>query len=196
MEATREVEDLLDKIRPPRLEDAGLEDSALPPESIHEAFLKAASAVGSRAASISSTDDDLRPNDGESSDTVVEIKECVAEKGGGDVEGRAEVAEMREEEGCVEGLKIGEDKGREGGRRRRDWRGHNIRERRKQRWGDGGEEELLLLLRREAEAGRRREGGAGGEATTAGGETIRALLSSLSPSLLLSSFSLLFLSAD
>ncbi|XP_028109890.1 uncharacterized protein LOC114308489 [Camellia sinensis] len=111
MEATREVEDLLDKIRPPRLEDAGLEDSALPPESIHEAFLKAASAVGSRAASISSTDDDLRPNDGESSDTVVEIKECVAEKGGGDVEGRAEVAEMREEEGCVEGLKIGEDKG-------------------------------------------------------------------------------------
>ncbi|GMQ08640.1 hypothetical protein CsSME_00052274 [Camellia sinensis var. sinensis] len=112
MEATREVEDLLDKIRPPRLEDAGLEDSALPPESIHEAFLKAASVVGSRAASISSTDDDLRPNDGESSDTVVEIKECVAEKGGGDVEGRAEVAEMREEEGCVEGLKIGEDKGR------------------------------------------------------------------------------------
>ncbi|CAL5443954.1 unnamed protein product [Camellia sinensis] len=111
MEATREVEDLLDKIRPPRLEDAGLEDSALPPESIHEAFLKAASAVGSRAASISSTDDDLPPNYGESSDTVVEIKECVAEKGGGDVEGRAEVAEMREE-GCVEGLKIGEDKGR------------------------------------------------------------------------------------
>ncbi|KAJ4834879.1 hypothetical protein Tsubulata_031996 [Turnera subulata] len=43
---------ILDKILPPRLEDAGLEDCALPPESIKEAFFKAASAVKSRAASI------------------------------------------------------------------------------------------------------------------------------------------------
>ncbi|XP_024979266.1 uncharacterized protein LOC112516451 [Cynara cardunculus var. scolymus] len=39
---------LLDKIQPPRLEDAGLEDCALPPDSIQEAFLKAATAVRSR----------------------------------------------------------------------------------------------------------------------------------------------------
>ncbi|THG05132.1 hypothetical protein TEA_012938 [Camellia sinensis var. sinensis] len=111
MEATREVEEgLLDKIQPPRLEDAVLEDSVLPPESIREAFLKLAFEVGSHAASISSTDDDLWPNGGESFDMVVAIKECVAEKGGGDTEKKAEVAEIREEEGCVEGLKIGEDK--------------------------------------------------------------------------------------
>ncbi|KAF8781259.1 hypothetical protein HU200_000619 [Digitaria exilis] len=37
-------------IRPPRLEDAGLEDCALPPESIAEAFSLAAAAVSSRLA--------------------------------------------------------------------------------------------------------------------------------------------------
>ncbi|KAL4589190.1 hypothetical protein LXL04_002095 [Taraxacum kok-saghyz] len=49
MEATREAKlgSLLDKIKPPRLEDAGLEDCALPPDSIQEAFLKAATAVHS-----------------------------------------------------------------------------------------------------------------------------------------------------
>ncbi|KAL4332113.1 hypothetical protein GQ457_07G031830 [Hibiscus cannabinus] len=52
MEATkgRETTGLLDMILPPRLEDAGLEDCALPPDSIQEAFLKAASVVKSRAA--------------------------------------------------------------------------------------------------------------------------------------------------
>lgn len=50
METTGKVEfgSLLDKIQPPRLEDAGLEDCALPPDSIQEAFLKASSAVRSR----------------------------------------------------------------------------------------------------------------------------------------------------
>uniref|UniRef100_A0A7N0TC49 Uncharacterized protein n=1 Tax=Kalanchoe fedtschenkoi TaxID=63787 RepID=A0A7N0TC49_KALFE len=38
----------LSEFRPPRLEDAGLEDCALPPDSIREAFLKAAAAVGAR----------------------------------------------------------------------------------------------------------------------------------------------------
>ncbi|XAR67713.1 hypothetical protein NMG60_11002589 [Bertholletia excelsa] len=101
MEATSGVEDLLSKIRPPRLEDAGLEDCALPPESIKEAFLKAATAVGSRAASIfgESEDDDEEgccmkdpwPEAVESSDTLVGISEgieppsgsCSNEKGGG-----------------------------------------------------------------------------------------------------------------
>ncbi|XVF24984.1 hypothetical protein REPUB_Repub13aG0174400 [Reevesia pubescens] len=60
MEATkgREPTGLLDKILPPRLEDAGLEDCALPPDSIHEAFLKAASAVKSRAATLFHSDDE------------------------------------------------------------------------------------------------------------------------------------------
>ncbi|CAL0325995.1 unnamed protein product [Lupinus luteus] len=45
MESTEQQSDLLHRILPPRLEDAGLEDCALPPESIHQAFLKAATAV-------------------------------------------------------------------------------------------------------------------------------------------------------
>lgn len=45
MESTEEQSGRLHQILPPRLEDAGLEDCALPPESIHQAFLKAASAV-------------------------------------------------------------------------------------------------------------------------------------------------------
>ncbi|XP_059640670.1 uncharacterized protein LOC132282875 [Cornus florida] len=97
MEATNEVsEGLLDKIRPPRLEDAGLEDCALPPDSIKEAFLKAATAVGSRAASIFSASDeddcinDPWPTTKESSDVLVGIEPgadppgpCATEKGGG-----------------------------------------------------------------------------------------------------------------
>ncbi|GFZ08053.1 hypothetical protein Acr_19g0009900 [Actinidia rufa] len=98
MEATGEVENLLEKIRPPRLEDAGLEDCALPPDSIKEAFLKAASAVGSRAASIFAVSDDEEEggcvNDPgtdsvDSSDAQVGIREgvgplpgpCAAKKG-------------------------------------------------------------------------------------------------------------------
>ena len=58
MESAKEESGLLHQILPPRLEDAGLEDCALPPDSIKEAFLKAASAVKSGAASIFSADDE------------------------------------------------------------------------------------------------------------------------------------------
>ncbi|XP_043811928.1 sulfite exporter TauE/SafE family protein 3 isoform X3 [Manihot esculenta] len=60
MEASKEQEStgLLHKILPPRLEDAGLEDCALPPESIKEAFLKAASAVKAGATSFFSGDEE------------------------------------------------------------------------------------------------------------------------------------------
>ncbi|XP_042755625.1 uncharacterized protein LOC122196594 [Lactuca sativa] len=49
MEATGEanIDSLLDKIKPPLLEDAGLEDCALPLDSIQEFFLKAATIVRS-----------------------------------------------------------------------------------------------------------------------------------------------------
>ncbi|KAE8705137.1 Sulfite exporter TauE/SafE family protein, putative isoform 1 [Hibiscus syriacus] len=61
MDATRgrESTGLLDEILPPRLEDAGLEDCALPPDSIHEAFLKAASAVNSRSDTLYHSDDEV-----------------------------------------------------------------------------------------------------------------------------------------
>ena len=58
MESTKEQHGLLHQILPPRLEDAGLEDCALPPESIHQAFLKAAAAVKSAAAIFSDDDDE------------------------------------------------------------------------------------------------------------------------------------------
>ncbi|GKU92546.1 hypothetical protein SLEP1_g6258 [Rubroshorea leprosula] len=60
MEAKKEKESvgLLDKILPPRLKDAGLKDCALPAESIHEAFLKAASTMKSRAATLFHADDE------------------------------------------------------------------------------------------------------------------------------------------
>ncbi|KAK4413867.1 hypothetical protein Salat_2799500 [Sesamum alatum] len=95
MEAAGEAESLLEKIKPPRLEDAGLEDCALPPESIKEAFLKAASAV----RSIISGSGNGGESEGrcvedpweDSSDTLVGITEgvsgpaegCAAEKGSG-----------------------------------------------------------------------------------------------------------------
>ncbi|KAG5523348.1 hypothetical protein RHGRI_035239 [Rhododendron griersonianum] len=93
MEATTAAEGLLDQIRPPRLEDAGLEDCALPPDSIKEAFLKAAIAVGSRAASIFEKDEGRCVEDPwgeETGDDLVGVIEgvdpppgaCVPEKGG------------------------------------------------------------------------------------------------------------------
>ncbi|GFP99661.1 hypothetical protein PHJA_002110200 [Phtheirospermum japonicum] len=129
-----EAESFLDKINPPRLEDAGLEDCALPPESIKEAFLKVASAV----KSIISTSGDGDESEGpcvedpweESSDVLVGITEgvtgpsegCAVEKGGGmtvvpgdklavgDEETKVDalvgpgVAERDEEAACVGGL--------------------------------------------------------------------------------------------
>eukprot|EP00262_Sarcandra_glabra_P015108 TRINITY_DN4589_c0_g1_i1.p1 TRINITY_DN4589_c0_g1~~TRINITY_DN4589_c0_g1_i1.p1 ORF type:complete len:166 (-),score=43.78 TRINITY_DN4589_c0_g1_i1:35-532(-) len=84
---------LLKKILPPKLEDAGLENCALPPESIKEAFLKAANSVRTRAASILPSDsdeddciEDLGPS---KADTLVGISPvvdnpgpCVTKKGG------------------------------------------------------------------------------------------------------------------
>ncbi|XP_004235665.1 uncharacterized protein [Solanum lycopersicum] len=96
MELTKESESLLDKIRPPLLEDAGLEDCALPPELIKEAFFKAATAVRSM---IPLTDDEFEgqcvktpsPIEDSTKDALVGMTEgidnipgkCVTEKGGG-----------------------------------------------------------------------------------------------------------------
>jgi len=77
MESTKEQSGIFDQILPPRLEDAGLEDPALPPESIHQAFLQAAAAVKSRAASIfSSTADTDDDDDGCVSDPWPASKEA------------------------------------------------------------------------------------------------------------------------
>ncbi|KAL1811399.1 hypothetical protein ACET3Z_021464 [Daucus carota] len=86
---------IFQKIRPPRLEDAGLEDCALPPDSIKEAFLKAASAVRSSLLSQSDEEDesacvqDPWPCSGDSADALVGISpensppgSCAGRKGG------------------------------------------------------------------------------------------------------------------
>ncbi|KAL3618307.1 hypothetical protein CASFOL_038628 [Castilleja foliolosa] len=90
-----EAESFLEKIKPPRLEDAGLEDCALPSESIKEAFLKAASAVKSIIPTSGGGDENEGPcvEDPweDSSDVLVGITEgltgpsegCVVEKGSG-----------------------------------------------------------------------------------------------------------------
>lgn len=52
-----------ESILPPRLEDAGLEDCALPPESIAEAFSLAAMAVSSRLPHLSLSDDEDEDED-------------------------------------------------------------------------------------------------------------------------------------
>ncbi|KAJ8553336.1 hypothetical protein K7X08_024014 [Anisodus acutangulus] len=121
MELTKESESLLDKIRPPRLEDAGLEDCALPPESIKEAFLKAASAVRSMISQSDDEDESLdlcvktpSPTENSTKDALVGITEgisdisgkCTTEKGGGGEfpEGTADVVD-------VDGAKEAEDGG-------------------------------------------------------------------------------------
>lgn len=98
MEAAGEAKfgSLLDKIQPPRLEDAGLEDCALPPDSIQEAFLKAATAVRSRIFSSSSDNEsegecvnDPWPGNESSGDKLIGITTqadppgaCAPKKGG------------------------------------------------------------------------------------------------------------------
>jgi hypothetical protein len=52
-------------ILPPRLEDAGIEDCALPPESIAEAFSLAAEAVSSRLARFPLADSDNEEGEGD-----------------------------------------------------------------------------------------------------------------------------------
>ncbi|XP_022721431.1 ras-related protein Rab7-like isoform X2 [Durio zibethinus] len=128
----RESTGLLDGILPPRLEDAGLEDCALSPDSIHEAFLKAAFAVKSREATFFHCDDEdevepgclddpFREN-GSSDSASDSVEECVKEKGSGRdrevVQGKdtasvgGDGGEAVDGKGCVDdeqkGLKIGE----------------------------------------------------------------------------------------
>ncbi|QHO37626.1 hypothetical protein S83_011464 [Arachis hypogaea] len=97
MESNKKQHGLLHQILPPRLEDVGVEDCALPPESIHQAFLKAAAAVKSPAAIFSDDDDETARdciNDPwptaakETSDVVIGIEPenellgaCAVEKG-------------------------------------------------------------------------------------------------------------------
>lgn len=50
-------------IRPPRLEDAGLEDCALPPESIMEAFSRAAISLSSRISNAAATQEQEEKSD-------------------------------------------------------------------------------------------------------------------------------------
>ncbi|XP_057767213.1 uncharacterized protein LOC130987632 [Salvia miltiorrhiza] len=95
MEATGKAKStVIDSIMPPRLEDAGLEDCALPPESIREAFLKAASAVRSIVSTSGDEGGCVEDPWEESSDALVGIADgldapsegCVVEKGGGSTE--------------------------------------------------------------------------------------------------------------
>ncbi|XP_073143432.1 uncharacterized protein [Henckelia pumila] len=87
MDATNEGEGFLDSIRPPRLEDAGLEDCALLPDLIREAFRKAASAV----KSVISTSDGDSESGGhyvddpweDSTDVVIGITDGVTAPSGG-----------------------------------------------------------------------------------------------------------------
>ncbi|KAF2301214.1 hypothetical protein GH714_020856 [Hevea brasiliensis] len=131
MEASKEQEStgLLHKILPPRLEDAGLEDCALPDESIKEAFFKAASAIKSGAASLFSDDeeDDCVQDPWPEAKGLTDEGPCVAKKSGGVVweggdkvvVGGSDVEEKEREKGCVDdglkGLKIGDKKEENGG---------------------------------------------------------------------------------
>ncbi|XP_048539932.1 uncharacterized protein LOC125519088 [Triticum urartu] len=125
-----------DPIRPPRLEDAGLEDCALPQESIAEAFSLAALAVSSRLPHLSLSDDEdegddpLAPRGGcvEAGPTCGAIpeslvgggrgSECHADEvmvvaGRGDEEDRVVVVvgqELGQEKGCAEGTREGEQR--------------------------------------------------------------------------------------
>ncbi|KAI4355640.1 hypothetical protein L6164_004390 [Bauhinia variegata] len=160
METTKEDSGWLHKILPPLLEDAGLEDCALPPDSIKEAFFKAAAAAKSRAASIFSgeDDDDARcvkdpwPTAEDASDAVVGMEpgndpagSYTVEKEGGiggmggediKVGGGVEVADIGDEVVVGEGgVKLGE----EGKSCADELQGLKIEEDAKK--GGGGEEE-------------------------------------------------------
>ncbi|KAG8056483.1 hypothetical protein GUJ93_ZPchr0002g25348 [Zizania palustris] len=70
-----------ESIRPPPLEDAGLEDCALPPEAIAEAFSLAAKAVSSRLAHLSFSDEDEDDGDRSLTPRVRYGGGCVDESG-------------------------------------------------------------------------------------------------------------------
>ncbi|KAL9681083.1 hypothetical protein QQ045_012864 [Rhodiola kirilowii] len=89
MEAPPDQNPLLAEIRPPRIEDAGLEDCALSPNSIREAFLKAATAVGSRYefdhGSDPTSDTESQPAPSSEASRPEDVrKESVSEDGSGD----------------------------------------------------------------------------------------------------------------
>ncbi|CAM8942164.1 unnamed protein product [Rhodiola kirilowii] len=87
MEAPPDQNPLLAEIRPPRIEDAGLEDCALPPDSIREAFLKAAAAVGSRHdhGSDPTSDTESQPAPSSEASRPEDVRrESVSEDGSGD----------------------------------------------------------------------------------------------------------------
>ncbi|KAM1011334.1 hypothetical protein ACFX13_047439 [Malus domestica] len=87
MEATEEQgAEILHRILPPRLEDAGLEDCALPPDSIKEAFLKAATAVKS---SIFTSDEDEESFEDCVNDPWPDLKDRTGELVGAEPETRS-----------------------------------------------------------------------------------------------------------
>lgn len=161
MEAAGEDLGLLSKIRPPPLEDAGLEDCALPLDSIQEAFLKAAAAVGSRAASMFIDDDaddrgcvnDPWTEKSPPSDALVGIAPesgvpgpCATEKGGalgGNVESGSDVKGARNEgemEKKDEVVVVGGGNGGDGGEDCVDgMRGLKIKEKAEEREDEDGE---------------------------------------------------------
>ncbi|PKA64331.1 hypothetical protein AXF42_Ash009552 [Apostasia shenzhenica] len=74
------VEEILAAIRPPRIEDAGLEVCALPPDSIMEAFSRAAASLKSVVVGDDGSDggkcvQDLGPSNGEIPDELVDTSE-------------------------------------------------------------------------------------------------------------------------
>lgn len=121
MEATGEAEGFL---RPPRLEDAGLEDCALPFESIKEAFLKAATAVRSRTASHDDQgcSDDPWPTIGGATDDVVGVapdldhhSPCASRKGGNlpDIgKDNVDLGVDKEAKDKVVGIEVGKEVGK------------------------------------------------------------------------------------
>ncbi|CAH8353891.1 unnamed protein product [Eruca vesicaria subsp. sativa] len=135
MEAAKERVGLLDKILPPALADAGLEDCALPPDSIHEAFRKAADAVKSRAATLFEDDEeeggcvaDPKPASTGSSDTIIaggenrgETGPCLVGKGNEKLDDALVVAgEGGEGRSCGDGLKELDVDGVESGKGEKD----------------------------------------------------------------------------
>lgn len=107
MEATEEQgAGILHRILPPRLEDAGLEDCALPPDSIKEAFLKAATAVKS---SIFTSDEDEESFEDCVNDPWPDLKDRTGELVGAEPDGGDEVVVGGEEEKGDKVIVGGED---------------------------------------------------------------------------------------
>uniref|UniRef100_A0A1D1ZGY0 Ras-related protein Rab-4B n=1 Tax=Anthurium amnicola TaxID=1678845 RepID=A0A1D1ZGY0_9ARAE len=103
----------LEAIRPPRLEDAGLEDSALPPEAIQEAFLKAASSVPSRVINPGDDDEedgrcveDPFPINGEVSDAPFATGEVPAKPRRGDAPEEGSLPPAGEDLGGGDGMGV------------------------------------------------------------------------------------------